>query len=124
MIDRPAVDAQAVAAAALDLLADGVLVVCDGQVVVANRALRRLVGADLVREPAPAWVPPAPAGGEELEAEAVLPRAGGRRRRVTVVVTARALAGHDGVAQVVTVRDRSAEAAREAELVRRADRDG
>jgi diguanylate cyclase (GGDEF)-like protein len=118
---------QAIAAAALDLLADGVLVVCDGEVVVANRALCRMTGLrpeDLLGGPAPGWVPAAPADGEELEAEAVVPAAHGRRRRVTAVVAARVLPGVDGVAQVVTVRDRSADAAREAELVRRADRDG
>jgi hypothetical protein len=37
MIGRRSADPQALAAAALDLLADGVLVVCDGVVIVAAR---------------------------------------------------------------------------------------
>ena len=38
------------ATAALELLPDGVLVVCDGEVVLANRALARLTGEDLTRQ--------------------------------------------------------------------------
>ena len=117
----------AVAVAALDLLADGVLVACDGVVVLANRALCRLTGLradDLIGSPVPEWVPPAPAGGGEATAEAVLPVAGGRRRRVSVVVAARGLADQGPPVEVVTVRDRSAALARDAELRRRAERDG
>ena len=45
------------ATAALELLPDGVLVVYDGEVVLANRALARLTGEDLTGRPAPDWLP-------------------------------------------------------------------
>ncbi len=45
-------------------VADGVLVVADGEVVLANEALRRMVGGDLVGRPAPDWLPSAPPSGE------------------------------------------------------------
>src|SRR3954462_4609445 len=127
MTPHPAAGASAVAAAALDHLADGVLVVREGVVLVANRTLCAMTGLraeDLVGAPAPGWVPVAPAGGERVEVEAVLSGPGGRRRRVTAIAAACVLGDGGGVADVVTVRDRSADAAREAELRRRADRDG
>jgi PAS domain-containing protein len=53
-----------IAAAALEGLRDGVLVVSGGAVVVANRAAHRLTGAgELVGGPAPAWVATAAARG-------------------------------------------------------------
>jgi PAS domain-containing protein len=45
------------ATAALELLPDGVLVVCDGEVVLANRAFARLTGADPTGHAAPDWLP-------------------------------------------------------------------
>ena len=48
---------QSAATAALELLPDGVLVVCDGEVLLANRALCRMAGEDLVGHAAPAWLP-------------------------------------------------------------------
>jgi diguanylate cyclase (GGDEF)-like protein len=117
-------DPHAVAAAALEGLRDGVLVVSGGKVIVANRAAHRLAGrapGELSGGPAPAWVATAAARGGEVEI--ALPGADGRRRRATVTVAPCALPGGDA-GQLVTVHDRSAEAAREAELVRRAHRDG
>jgi PAS domain-containing protein len=120
MLDVPVIDAHAVALAALDGLSDGVLVVADGSVLVANEAAHRLTGRDpgtLTGGDAPAWVATAAAHGGALDV--ALPCRDGRRRRVTVGVAPCPLPG-GGVAQLVTVRDRSAEAAREAELVRQA----
>ena len=57
------------ATAALELLPDGVLVVCDGEVVLANRALARLTGEDLTGCPAPDWLP-ASGHGEECRCTA------------------------------------------------------
>ena len=111
-----------IAAAALDGLRDGVLVVSGGAVVVANRAAHRLTGAgELVGGPAPAWVATAAARGGAVEV--ALPGGDGRRRRATVTVVPCALPGADA-GQLVTIHDRSEEVAREAELVRQAHRDG
>jgi hypothetical protein len=113
-----------IAAAALEGLRDGVLVVAGGEVVVANGAAHRLTGrapGELVGGPAPAWVGAAAARGEATEV--VLPAADGRRRRATVTVAPCALP--NGVTgRLVTIHDRSEEVAREAKLVRRAHRDG
>jgi len=124
MLDVPVIDAHAVALAALDGLSDGVLVVADGEVLVANGAAHRLTGhapGELAGGPAPVWVATAAAGGAAIEV--ALPGRDGRRRRATVTVAPCPLPGGD-VARLVTVHDRSAEAAREAELVRQAHRDG
>src|SRR4051812_42647301 len=120
----PLLDPQAVAAAALDGLGDGVLVVAEGTVLVANGAAHRLTGhrpGELVGGPAPAWVATARAHGGTLEL--ALPGGDGRRRRAGITVTPCPLPGGEP-ASLVTVHDRSAEAAREAELVRAAHRDG
>jgi diguanylate cyclase (GGDEF)-like protein len=110
----------AVLAAALDGLGDGVLVVGDGEVLVANRAAERMTGT-LAGDPAPAWLAQAAARGGAVEV-ALADRAG-RRRRVSVTVSPCALPGAaDG--RLVTIHDRSAADAREAELVRQAHRDG
>jgi diguanylate cyclase (GGDEF)-like protein len=117
-------DPHAVAAAALEGLRDGVLVVCGGEVLVANEAAHRLAGrapGSLVGGPAPAWVATAAARGGAVEV--ALPGDDGRRRRATVTVAGCALPGGDA-GELVTIHDRSAEVAREAELVRRAHRDG
>ena len=47
----------AAASAALERLPDGVLVVCDGEVVLANHAFARLTGSDPTGSPAPDWLP-------------------------------------------------------------------
>jgi diguanylate cyclase (GGDEF)-like protein len=120
----PLLDPQAVAAAALDGLGDGVLVVAEGTVLVANGAAHRLTGhrpGELVGGPAPAWVATAHAHGGTLEL--ALPGGDGRRRRAAITVAPCPLPGGEP-ATLVTVHDRSAEAAREAELVRAAHRDG
>jgi len=124
MLDVRVIDAHAVALAALDGLSDGVLVVADGEVLVANGAAHRLTGhaaGELTGGPAPEWVATAAARGGAIEV--ALPGRDGRRRRATVTVAPCPLPGGD-VARLVTVHDRSAEAAREAELVRQAHRDG
>jgi len=124
MFDVPVIDAHAIALAALDGLSDGVLVVADGEVLVANGAAHRLTGhapGELAGRPAPVWVGTAAARGGAIEV--ALPGRDGRRRRAAVTVVPCPLPGGD-VAQLVTVHDRSAEAAREAELVRQAHRDG
>ena len=108
----------AVAAAALDGLGDGVLVVTEGKVLVANGAAHRLTGhrpGELAGGPAPAWVATAHAHGGTLEL--ALPGGDGRRRRAAITVAPCPLPGGEP-ASLVTVHDRSAEAAREAELVR------
>jgi diguanylate cyclase (GGDEF)-like protein len=89
--------------------ADGVLVVADGEVVLANGALRRMVGGDLVGHPAPDWLPSAPPSGEDLDVELPLP---GAAQPVTVT-----LAAWDR-GQVAIVRERST-----VELHRLASRD-
>ena len=117
-------DPHAVAAAALDGLRDGVLVVGGGEVLVANRAAHRLIGrapGELVGGPPPPWV--ARAAGRGGTIEVALPAADGRRRRATVTVADCALPG-GAAGRLVTVHDRSDEVAREAELVRQAHRDG
>jgi len=91
------------ATAALELLPDGVLVVCDGKVVLANRALARLTGEDLTGRPAPDWLP---AGGS---GEVVVR---GRPRIVTVAPC--------DIGSVVTVRDSAAPSV----LAHRASHDG
>ena len=95
----------AAATAALELLPDGVLVVCDGEVLLANRALCRLAGDDLVGGPAPEWLRQG-----EVEVH-------GRRRFVTVAPCAIA-GGREG--SVVTVRDALAPSV----LAHRASHDG
>ena len=120
----PLLDAHAVAAAALDGLRDGVLVVSGGDVLVANRAAHSLMGrgpGELAGLAAPPWVAGAEARGGAIEV--ALPGAVGRRRRVTVTVAPCPLPGGES-ARLVTIRDRSAEAEREAELLRQAHRDG
>src|ERR1700750_893281 len=114
----PLLDAHAVAAAALEGLRDGVLVVSDGAVLVANRPAHSLMERDpgeLAGGPAPAWVAGAEARGGAIEI--ALPGAAGRRGRVPVPVAPCPLP-HDEAGRLVTIRDRSAEAEREAELVR------
>src|SRR3954453_20634971 len=95
--------ATGVAAAALDALGDGVMVVADGRVLLVNQALCRMAGAattDLLGEA----VPPA-----------VL--------RLAVETTPCVLP--NGVpAEVLTVRDGAAQSAREERLQRLASRDG
>jgi diguanylate cyclase (GGDEF)-like protein len=113
-----------IAAAALEGLRDGVLVVSGGEVVVANAAAHRLTGrapGALVGGAAPAWV--ATAAGRGGAVEVTLPPGEGRRRRATVSVVPCALPGAEA-GQLVTIHDRSEEVAREAELVRQAHRDG
>jgi diguanylate cyclase (GGDEF)-like protein len=120
----PIPDPLAVAAAALDGLRDGVLVVSGDEVLVANRAAHRLTGrapGELVGRTAPAWVATAAARGGALEV--ALPGGDGRRRRAMVTVAPCDLPG-GAAGLLVTVHDRSDEVAREAELVRRAHRDG
>ncbi len=95
----------AAATAALELLPDGVLVVCDGEVLLANRALCRLAGDDLVGRPAPDWLQ---AGDVEVE---------GRAAFVTVAPCEIA-GGRSG--SVVTVRDADAPSV----LAHRASHDG
>src|SRR5262249_5169204 len=83
----PHLDQHAVAAAALEGLRDGVLVVSGGEVLVANRAAHSLMGrspSELAGGPAPVWVAAAEARGGATEV--ALPGAGGRRRRATVTV--------------------------------------
>ena len=92
------------ATAALELLPDGVLVVCDGEVVLANRALARLTGEDLTGWPAPDWLPADGGSGE------VVVR--GRSRFVTVAPCS--------IGSVVTVRDAAAPSV----LAHRASHDG
>ncbi len=92
------------ATAALELLPDGVLVVCDGEVVLANRALARLTGEDLTGRPAPDWLPADGGSGE------VVVR--GRSRFVTVAPCS--------IGSVVTVRDTAAPSV----LAHRASHDG
>jgi two-component system cell cycle response regulator len=99
---------ETLAATALEHLDDGVLVLEDDAVVMANRAACRMLGRDrdeLVGRPAPGWV--SPRSGRALHASSIpIPLADGT------------------TGSVVTLRDRSAETAREAELVRLAQRDG
>ncbi len=76
---------------------DGVLVVSGGEVVLANDALRRMVGEDLVGGPPPDWLPSA-SPGEDVEVELPLP---GGSRPVSAT-----LAAWDG-GQVAIVRERS-----------------
>ncbi|MDA0166673.1 diguanylate cyclase [Solirubrobacter ginsenosidimutans] len=95
------------AAAALELLPDGVLVVCDGEVVLANRALHRLTGEDLTGRPAPDWLPPGGTGEVQVH---------GRSRFVTVSPCDIG-AAHGSV---ITVRDASAPSV----LAHRASHDG
>ena len=83
----------AAATAALELLPDGVLVVCEGEVLLANRALCRLAGEELVGRPAPRWLR---AGDVEVS---------GRPAFVTVAPCEIA-GGRSG--SVVTVRDADA----------------
>jgi GGDEF domain-containing protein len=93
----------AAATAALEVLPDGVLVVRDGEVLLANRGFTRFTGRDLVGEAAPDWLPEA--GQAELEVD-------GRPIHVTVAPCA--------VGSVVTVRDADAPAV----LAHRASHDG
>jgi diguanylate cyclase (GGDEF)-like protein len=122
---QPTIDLHAVAAVTLDGLRDGVLVVGDGRVVLANRALCALTGDDrdeLIGRPPPAWVP-ALRHGSAHDAEVSLDHADGRRRRASLTIAPCELPGASP-GWIVTVRDRSAQAAREAELVRQAHLDG
>lgn len=96
------------ATAALELLPDGVLVVCDGEVLLANRALCRMAGEDLVGHAPPAWLPAS--GQAEVEVD-------GRPAFVTVAPCAIA-GGRSG--SVVTVRDADAPSV----LAHRASHDG
>jgi diguanylate cyclase (GGDEF)-like protein len=95
------------ATAALELLPDGVLVVCGGEVVLANRALTRLTGEDLTGRPAPDWVPREGSGEVQVH---------GRARFVTV--SSCEIGSEPGT--VVTVRDASAPSV----LAHRASHDG
>ena len=66
----PLLDAHAVAAAALDGLRDGVLVVSGGDVLVANRAAHSLMGrgpGELAGLAAPPWVAGAEARGGAID---------------------------------------------------------
>ncbi|MDA0174313.1 diguanylate cyclase [Solirubrobacter taibaiensis] len=96
------------ATAALELLPDGVLVVCDGEVLLANRALCRMAGEDLVGHAPPAWLPAS--GQAEVEVD-------GRPAFVTVAPCAIA-GGRSG--SVVTVRNADAPSV----LAHRASHDG
>jgi len=93
----------AAATAALELLPDGVMVVHEGEVVLANRAFTRFAGADLTGRAAPEWLPAA--GASEVEVD-------GRPVHVTVAPCA--------LGSVVTVRDADAPAV----LAHRAAHDG
>jgi diguanylate cyclase (GGDEF)-like protein len=108
--------ADALAAAALEQLPDGVLVADDGHVLLANAAACRLTGtarADLLGAPVPAWVRRAHGPGQEV----TLP--GG-----TVSATRTTIAFGGEPATLITLHDRSVPTAREAELARLAHRDG
>ena len=96
------------ATAALELLPDGVLVVYDGEVLLANRALARLTGEDLAGHPAPDWLPADGQGGEV--------QVHGRPRFVTVAPCSLG----DEAGSVVTVRDTAAPSV----LAHRASHDG
>jgi diguanylate cyclase (GGDEF)-like protein len=91
---------RAAALTALDHVSDGVLVVCDGEVVLANHALARFAGG-----PAPAWIPGT--GAAEVEVDG---------RRALVAVEPCRLGPCEGA--VVTVREPAAAVAH------RADHDG
>jgi GGDEF domain-containing protein len=91
---------RAAALTALDHVSDGVLVVCEGEVVVANHALARFAGG-----PAPAWIPGN--GAAEVDVDG---------RRALVAVEPCRLGPCDGA--VVTVREPAAAVAH------RADHDG
>jgi diguanylate cyclase (GGDEF)-like protein len=95
------------ATAALELLPDGVLVVYDGEVVLANRALARLTGEDLTGRPAPDWLPANGQGEVQVH---------GRSRFVTVAPCSLG----DETGSVVTVRDADAPSV----LAHRASHDG
>jgi len=99
----------AVLAAALDGIGDGVLVVAGGEVLVANRAAEQMIGT-AAGGPAPAWVARAAAHGGALDVPLI--GGSGRRPRATVTVAPCPLPGRaDG--ELVTIHDRSADAARE-----------
>jgi hypothetical protein len=89
--------APGIATAALDALADAVLVVRDGRVLVANRPARRLTAGPL----APRWVADAVAGGGGTE----VALGGGRIGTVTIAPCP--LLPDGGAGRLVTVRDRS-----------------
>jgi diguanylate cyclase (GGDEF)-like protein len=93
---------RAAAVTALDHVSDGVLVVCDGEVLLANHALARFAGG-----PAPGWIPGA--GAAEVDVDG---------RRALVAVERCRLGSRD--AAVVTVREPAAPAA----VAHRADHDG
>jgi diguanylate cyclase (GGDEF)-like protein len=96
------------AGAVVEHLADGVLVIVDGEVVLANPAMARLAGAAVLEgAPAPDWIPRV--RGTLADLETTL-----HGRPVTISSTPL-----DG-AQLITVRDRT----EQVELVRLAHRDG
>jgi diguanylate cyclase (GGDEF)-like protein len=106
------------ASTVLEQLADGLLVLCDGRVLMVNAAACRLTGADraaLVGGPVPEWLP-------DADGEIALRGAGGLRtlqcERTPITLA------DDTPATLVTLRDRAAQSAREAELTRLAHRDG
>lgn len=106
------------ATAVLEQLADGVLVLSGGRVLLANPSACRLIGTDratLVGAPVPGWVP-------DADADLALEAPGGVRT-VACEVSPITLAD-DAPATLVILRDRSAQSAREAELTRLAHRDG